>query len=159
MHNQRREVLAVLVLLIDEELGGEELLEVHPLFPIPAEHPFQKLINGPILNFRVDNLVYVVLVHFPDFDGLLGEESQPDLAKIPDKFAIRILVVLELLGVIAVLAVLLNLIVAVANGVPQAPLAVGLDYVREFELAGHHQIQTQVHQRVNHRSHRFQGLG
>jgi hypothetical protein len=51
MDNQRGEVLAILVLLIDEELRSKELFEVHPLFSISAEHPFQKLINLPIFNF------------------------------------------------------------------------------------------------------------
>jgi hypothetical protein len=84
MHDERREILTILVLLIDEELRGEELFEVHPLLLIPTEHPFQKSINLFMFNFYVYSLVYVDLVHLSDFDGFFREESHPYLPKIPD---------------------------------------------------------------------------
>ena len=98
-----------------------------------------------LLDQRVDLLLLVVL----DLDLLIGEKTQPNLTNIPHQLALRVQVVFELLRVVDLLPLLRLLLVPIANRMPQSPLLPALHHVGGSYLAGHHQVETQMHKSLH----------
>jgi hypothetical protein len=87
-------------------------------------------------------LVYFILIHLADADGLGSEKSQPDLSHVPYEFVFGILMVQELFWVVTVLSLAINFFASFADGVAETPLFFSAYYIVESQLAGHYKVES-----------------
>ena len=109
------EAFLLLLLLLDEDVFGEEGFEGYSFAGFPGEELFYECVDVLVFYVLVYYLVYFWLVHVFYSYGGAGEEPEPDLTDVPHELVLGRLVIFVLLGVVAVVS-FLYLLASLADG-------------------------------------------
>lgn len=123
----------------------EKFFEGNSFSSIPCKEALYQSINLDIFNALVNDLIDLLLIVIFYLNLSVGKETQPNFSDVPYELALRLSMVLTLLGVVNVFSFLF-FSGLVADDMPKSPHSFLTNNVGIFDLARHDQVYSEVYQ-------------